>query len=181
MVLVLQDDVDDAGDGVRAVLSGGAVLQHFDVVDGADRDQAEVWRRCALEGAWVDVQVAGGMPALAVDQHQGVVGVQAAQCGGQGEVGGVAARGLGVEGRQVLGQSLDDVGLADVGESTAADNLDRRGAVLGLHAGLARAGDDQLAKGGASVGHGGVGCGGVGGVGSARSHGGAKGQQAGAQ
>jgi hypothetical protein len=34
---LLQDDVDDAGDGVGAVLGRGALLQHLDVVDRAQR------------------------------------------------------------------------------------------------------------------------------------------------
>ena len=33
---VLQDDVDDAGDGVGAVLGRRPVLKHFDVVDRVD-------------------------------------------------------------------------------------------------------------------------------------------------
>jgi hypothetical protein len=37
--VVLEDDVHDAGNGVGAVLGGGAVEQHFDVIDRGFRNQ----------------------------------------------------------------------------------------------------------------------------------------------
>src|SRR3546814_3089623 len=39
---LFQDDVDDAGKSVRAVLCRGTVAQHLDAFDGADRDRADV-------------------------------------------------------------------------------------------------------------------------------------------
>ena len=141
---LLQDDVDHAGDGVRAVLGGGAVLQHFDVVDGPDGDEAEVRGRRALIGAArVDGEVGRGVATLAVDQDQRVIGVQAAQRRRQGQRRGVRAVALGVERGQGLGQGLHQVRLADPLQGFGADHLDRRGAVGGLHAGHAGAGDDD--------------------------------------
>jgi len=78
--ILLQDDVHNAGDGVGAILRRGAVGQHFDVVDRVDRDEAEVSRRRArVRAAAVDREVRGGMAALAVDQHQGIVRTQTPQ------------------------------------------------------------------------------------------------------
>ncbi len=115
------------------------------MVDGAHGDQAEVGRgRAGIGTAAEHRQVGGGVPALAVDQHQRVIGVQAAQGRRQGEVGGVAAEPLGVERRQVLGQGLDQVGLGDLLQGGGAQHLDRRSAVRRLHPGLPGAGDDHL-------------------------------------
>jgi hypothetical protein len=55
------------------------VLEHFNVVDGADRDQAQVGGRRTLEHARRDMQVAGAVAPLAVHQDQGVVGIEPAQ------------------------------------------------------------------------------------------------------
>src|SRR5450830_789038 len=85
--VLLEDDVDHARDGIGAVLGGGAVLQHFDVVDGGDGNEVEVGRSAALVRPAQHGQVGGGVAALAVDQHQGVVGRQAAQAGRQGQIG----------------------------------------------------------------------------------------------
>ena len=81
MIGALQDEIYDPGDGVGAILRRRPVGQDLGVVDGAHRNQAEVGGRRALEGARVDVQVARRVAALAVHQHQGVVGVEAAQSG----------------------------------------------------------------------------------------------------
>ena len=45
IVGLLGDDIDDAGDGVGAVLRGGAVGENFDMVNRAGGNEAEV-------GAW---------------------------------------------------------------------------------------------------------------------------------
>ena len=75
----LQDDVDDAGNRVGAILGRGAVAQDLDVVDRRQRDGIEVHGlRTATDHAVVE-QDRAGVPALAVDQHQHLVGRQAAQ------------------------------------------------------------------------------------------------------
>src|SRR5471032_2437058 len=83
VVVRFQDDVDHAGDRVGAVLRGRAILQHFDVVDGGDRDVVQVGRGAALERSTQHGQVGGTVAALAVDQHQRVVRAKAAQTGRQ--------------------------------------------------------------------------------------------------
>ncbi len=80
-------------------------------LDGAQADEVQVGRRPALERTAQDRQVGRAVAALAVDQHQGVVGRQAAQLGRQRQVGRVAAERLGVERGHVLGDRLDQVGL----------------------------------------------------------------------
>src|SRR3546814_2437388 len=58
---LFQDDVDDAGKSVRAVLCRGTVAQHLDAFDGADRDRA-------------DVHALGALADLAERQHQREIG-----------------------------------------------------------------------------------------------------------
>lgn len=40
LVFFSQDDVDDARDGIRAVQSGGAILQNLDLLDGGEGNGA---------------------------------------------------------------------------------------------------------------------------------------------
>ena len=98
--VLLHDEVDDAGEGVRTVHGRGAAGDHFDVVDQGGGDGVQVGDR---QGR------VGGHQALAVDQHQGALRAEAAQVdrrrargavgGGRGEVG----EGL----RQVVDQGFD--------------------------------------------------------------------------
>ncbi len=143
VVGLLQDDVDHAGDGVGAVLGGRAVLQHFHVVDGRGRDVVEVGRRVAAERTAGDRHVGGAVAPFAVDHDQGVVGADAPQLERLVELGFVAAEGLGLQRRDVLGQGLDEVGLAHALEDVIAQHLHGRGAVDGFQAGGAGAGDDD--------------------------------------
>ena len=73
--ILLEDDVHHAGDGVGTVLGGGAVQQHFDMVDRRFRDQRQVGARSCRtpESPRKNVQIAGIVAAIAVHQHQGVV------------------------------------------------------------------------------------------------------------
>ncbi|MNS77269.1 hypothetical protein D3C72_1108480 [compost metagenome] len=48
--IALEDDVDHPGNGIGTVLRGGAVAQHFNVINSADRDQVKVHRRLAVGG-----------------------------------------------------------------------------------------------------------------------------------
>ncbi len=79
LVGVLQHDVDDAGDGVRTVLRAGAVAKHLDPLDRADRDAVEVDRARTLAELRLRRERRGRVPALAVDQHQDLVGAQVSQ------------------------------------------------------------------------------------------------------
>ena len=157
----LEDDVDHAGNGVGAVLGGGAILQHLDVIDRGHRDVVQVGRGAALEGAGQHRQVGGAVAPLAVDQHQGVVRAQAAQARGERHGRHVAAEGLGVERRQVLRQRLDQVGLAGARQRGGVEHLHRGSAVLHGEAGGAGAGDDHDAAVGDAGGGGRVAGGGL--------------------
>src|ERR1043165_1845463 len=69
--VVLEDDVDDAGDRIGTVLRGRAITQHFDMVDRAERDQIEIRRLGTAIDVSIDVDDRAGMATLAVDEHQG--------------------------------------------------------------------------------------------------------------
>jgi hypothetical protein len=76
----LHDQVDHARDGVGAVLGRGTVPQHLDVVDGAARDGIHVDAARARGHAVRErVDERGLVPAQPVDQHQRLVGREAAQ------------------------------------------------------------------------------------------------------
>ena len=138
--LLLQDEVDHAGDRVRAVDRRGAAGQHFDALDHPDRNVGDIGEvAAALEGH----REIGD--AAAIDQHQGVVGAEAAQvdllrAGGKvGAAGGLLALGL----TAVLGHRPQHVRHA--GEAAGLDLLGGddgdRGRALHLRARNARAGD----------------------------------------
>ena len=144
---VLEDDVDDAGNRVRAVLCRGAVAQHLDARDRRRRDQADVDRGSAAEWAGIGEDVGGGVAALAVDQHQRLVGAEAAQVDGIGQRRDGGALRLAVGAREELNDGVAQVVLAGGGERGAADDIDRAQALAGGDAGLAGAGDDDVAAG----------------------------------
>ena len=74
--LLLGVDVDDARDRIRTVDRRSAVLQHFDVIDDADRGRVEIGRgRYAARGRLVH-------PADAVDQDQRALGAEVAEIRG---------------------------------------------------------------------------------------------------
>uniref|UniRef100_A0A0N4ZJK5 Efflux RND transporter permease subunit n=1 Tax=Parastrongyloides trichosuri TaxID=131310 RepID=A0A0N4ZJK5_PARTI len=84
------DDVDHAGDGVRAIQRRGAVAQHFDAVDHRRRQNVQVSRADRTART-------GGRDATTVQQHQGAARPQAAQANGVGTwaaIGDVAAVGV---------------------------------------------------------------------------------------
>jgi hypothetical protein len=71
---LLEDDVDDAGDGVGAVDRGGAVLEDLDALHGAARDRVQV-----DEGILQVLREAVSRRAAAVEQDEGGFLAQAAQ------------------------------------------------------------------------------------------------------
>ena len=148
--VVLEDDVEDAGDGVRAVLRGGAVAQHLDPGDGAGRDGVEIHAHGA---AVVEVDQRALLAPLAVDQHEHVLRAQAAQAGRvdvigpvrDGEVRRVERGGEGVE-------ELVGLGLARLADDLVRDDVDRhRGLELGAR--RARADHDDRLAGAHVFGH----------------------------
>src|SRR6185437_8382613 len=129
--VLLQHEVDDAGDGVRSVYGGRAAGEHVDALDQLQRDLVEVRRGGGNRG----VGVALTQPA-SIDQHQGALRAQAtevsrlhATCGGEaaGAVAEVLPEGV-VEVLRQLVQQLADVGLAAQLDVTRGDDLNRAGA-----------------------------------------------------
>ena len=88
--LIVEDDVDDTSDGVRAILGRCAVAQHFDALDRQIGDGCKVGGLRAAAA-----QQGGTVIALAVHQHQRLVGREATECRG-------ADKGLTVGGGQTL-------------------------------------------------------------------------------
>ena len=140
-----QAQVDHARDRIRTVLRGGAVAQHFDRLDGGQRDRVQIdGGRAAADGA-VDVHQRRGMPALAVDEYQRLVGREAAQ-GRRADV--IRAIGDGrpgeIERRRGAGQSLGEFGRGGRLQGGARQYVDRRQRIEPRAADGAGARDDHL-------------------------------------
>ena len=151
VLLLLGDDVDDAGDRVGAVQRRRAIGQDLDAIDRAGRNRVEIDRGGDARGRGL------ADPTQSVDEDQGALGTEVAQRHGSRARADTGAVGIEAEvaGRIELGvergtadrEALDHVadrpepGRRDVGR---ADHLDRR---LAFDFGLldARAGDlDRL-------------------------------------
>ncbi len=74
-----EDDVDHARNGIGAVLRGSAVTQHFDGADGGRGDGVEIRRDRATADGAVEIDERTGVAAFAIDQHERLVGREAAQ------------------------------------------------------------------------------------------------------
>ena len=133
--LGVHDEVDDAGDGVRAVDRRCAAGQHIDPAHDRGRDEVDV-------GDGHGLRRIAGLETAAVDQHQGARGAEVAKIDRRGAgraVGDVAA--LAGEGlRQRVDQILG-AGRARKPDFLAVEDGDRarRGEVRGN----ARTGDDD--------------------------------------
>ena len=80
MVVILQHDVDDAGDRVRSILGGGTIAQHLDPLDGGRRDQIDIDRIGTLvDTAGRQVEQRAIVAPFAVHQHQHMRPAQTAQ------------------------------------------------------------------------------------------------------
>jgi hypothetical protein len=147
-----QAQVDHPGDGVRAVLRGRAFTQDLDGLQGGGRDGVEVERRRAAADRAVDVDEGGGVGAVTVQQHQGLVGRKAAQGGGTHRVGAVGhRRAREVERRGQIGQGLGQFRRALLGQGLVVDDVDRRDGIE-PRTRDAGAGDDDLVDRGRIVG-----------------------------
>ena len=141
----LQLDVDHARDRIRTILRGGAVAQHLDPLDRERGDHVHVDRRRTAPDGAVDVEQRRHVAALAVEQHQRLVGVQAAQRRGPRHVGAVGDRGLReVERGDQLVQRLVELPGARRLQRAARNDVDRHGAVDRGPVGDAAADDDDL-------------------------------------
>ena len=78
---VLEQEVQHAGDGVRAVLRRGAVAQHLHLPQGDRRDGRDVGSLRAVRHTAEPDEDRRAVAALAVDQHQRVVVGEVAQAG----------------------------------------------------------------------------------------------------
>ena len=127
--VVAQQEVDDPGDGVRAVLGRRAVAQHLDPAERDGRNCREIRPLRAERDAVSPVPVNDrrAVPAFAVDEDERVVGRQVAQHRRPHERGGVADR-LDVDGerRDDRAEPLVDGGRPLVQEVLGADGVDRR-------------------------------------------------------
>ena len=142
---LFQLDVDDAGDRVRAVLRRRTVAQHFDALDRERRDGVQVdCRRAAPDGA-VDVEQRRDVAALAVDEHEHLIGRKAAQRRGPQRVGAVGDRRLReVEAGDQVVEDLVRLGQPRLRQLLARNDVDRHVRIGERPVGPARAGDDDL-------------------------------------
>ena len=144
---VLELEVHHAGDGVGAVLRGRAVSQHLDLAerDGGDHGDVRALGAVRHTVAAVPFEHRGAVAALAVDEHQHVVGRQVAEHGGadhrRGALDGLRVR---VERRDDRAELLLQVARSlpeEVGGGQDVHRHRRRGNAARLGAG---ADDDRL-------------------------------------
>ena len=129
--VVLQHEVHDAGDGVRAVLRRRAVAQDFDALEGDRRYHGQVRALRALRRLGHQPRDdRAAMPPLAIDQHQRVVGRKIAQVrrADDGRAVGDRLR-VDAEGRNDRAQGVEQVRVALVPQRRLADDVHWRGRV----------------------------------------------------
>ena len=133
-----EDDVDHAGDRVRAVLRGGTVAQYLDVLDSRHGNGVQVHARRASSDARVQMHERALMTALAVDEHQHLVGAQPPKRGRTHRVRAVGNRGARkIERRSDRFEDLRRFGIAARSDLFLRNDVDRNG-FLGLGADRAR-------------------------------------------
>ena len=125
--IVLELEVQHAGNGVRAVLSRRAVAQHLDLPQRNGRDRGDVGALRPVRDAVADPgNDRAPVPALAVDEHQRVIRRQAAQVGGPDDPRRVAHRlRVDVEGGDQRPQLIPDVRAALADDILVGDGVDR--------------------------------------------------------
>ena len=123
------DDIDDPGDGVRAIDRGRAVTQDFDMVDHRVRQDVEVGGPDAAARA-------GRSDPPAVDHHQGATCAETPQrkrlsagaaVGDESAIGAVDLRGAAGDRRAL--QKVSRGRIATDGHFLTRDHLDRRGRI----------------------------------------------------
>ena len=127
---VLGQQVDDAGNGVGAVLGRRAVAQHLGLAQGDRRNARDVGPLGSESHAVAAVPVddGGAVAALPVDQNQRVVGRQVAQHHGPYDGGGIAdGLGVDVEGGNHGPQLGRQVPATLAREVLGTDNVHRHG------------------------------------------------------
>ena len=145
----LEHDVHHTGNGIRTVLRRGAVTQHLDPCDGANRDGIEIHRRGTATDAAIHVEQRGYVAALAVDEDQHLVRGEAAQLGGADRARAVGHRRAGeVQGRQSASQRSGQLGRAGGLQGLRRNDIDRRLRLGNRAIGDPGAGHDDLVQGG---------------------------------
>ena len=145
VVGLFQLDVDDPGNGVRTILRGRSVAQHFDAIDGERWNQVHVDRSAAAADRAVDVQQRRDVASLAIDQDQGLIRAETAQRRRAQHIGAVGDRRLReVERRDQLIEDLVGFGKAGVVQALRGDDIDRDRTVGDGAVCAARSSDDDL-------------------------------------
>ena len=124
--------VDDAGDGVGAVLCGGAVAQHLDTLKSRGRNGAEIRAAGAVADDPVEHAQPGHVVApLAVDEYQRLVGAQAPQRGRPQQCAVTDGLAGIVERRRQFRQRGAEIGLAGALDVDALEHVHAHGQLAG--------------------------------------------------
>ena len=86
MKVLLHDDIDDTGYGVRAIYSRGTVFEYFYTFNGSRRDAVQI------DGFPREAVIGDPAP---IYQHQGVTGGQASKGNGSGAIAAIGYGGAG--------------------------------------------------------------------------------------
>ena len=149
VVVVAQAIVHHTGDGVRAILRGGAITQNFEVLDRDFGDRADVRTLRTITEAGVttriDLHQCRSVEALAAQHDQRFVGRKAAQRRRVHKARRIRDRVLrSIERWHNVLDHIDQVGCALRGQVLAADDVDRRGRAGRGAVGTACADDDNI-------------------------------------
>ena len=137
--LVVQNDVDDARNGVGTVLGRGTVAQYFDLLDRIGRDLGKV--RCLRA---IGTEQRRAVHTFAIDQDQRVIRRKRTQAGRAHEDLTVCHRkAFHIEGRYELGQRVHNFVRRGQVDSFFGDDVYRREAVKGRARRPPRTGDDD--------------------------------------
>jgi hypothetical protein len=152
--IALQCHVDHAGDGVGAVLRGGAIAQDFQALERDRRNDVEVLTLRSRSGrmAGADLHDRGTMTAMAVHEQQHVVRGRAAQGDGPHERRTVIQRqALRVERRHEAAQRIVQIGIAGLLDRFRLKDIDRHRALRDGAILAAAAEDDHFADIGGGI------------------------------
>ena len=142
---VLEDEIQHTRNGVRSILRGCAVTQHFELLDGDCGDDGDVGALRAVRNAAAQKGDHGGaVHALAIDEDQRVIRRQTAKVCRPHERGRIRNRLRShVEGWHRHTQHIADVAIGRVVEFGRADNVHRSHGIGCRTVGLTRARHDD--------------------------------------
>jgi len=144
----LQLQIEDARDGVGAVLGGGPVPQHFHLINGGGGYGVEVGPGGPLPDRFECINQGAFVTTLAVDQHEQLVGGEAAQRRRIDELRRVGRRlAVGLERRRGVAQQLIEVRLGGgVDEVVDRKRVDGDGRLQGRSALTPRPDDHHFSE-----------------------------------